>query len=197
MQIAKIISSHSHTKYFARVLDTLEVAIPPRPADYAFGRFVRVESDERSVIGVISNSQLINPEYGNFGPRLSSPPEANRLFSPDYLHDQGVLIEILMLGRLENDYGIHQIPDVVLPVHAPVVLPDEVAISAFHRNKNGELRLGYYSHVMSAGGTMAAALMITIINQLEKQTGDSDQARLNLLRRNLAWQQTLSSLNQR
>src|SRR5687768_9432020 len=100
MQIAKIISSNSHIQYYARVLDTLEVEQPPRPADYAFSRFIVVESEGRKIVGVISDSQLINPEYGNFGPRLSSPQEANRLFSPDYLHEQGVLIELLMLGRL-------------------------------------------------------------------------------------------------
>ena len=108
-----------------------------------------------------------------------------------------LFLEILLVGLLENGYGIHKIPDVVLPVHAPVVLPDDAAISSFHRNESGELRLGYYSHVMSAGGTMAAALMISIINQLENQAGASDQARLNLLRKNLAWQHTLSSLHQR
>jgi hypothetical protein len=194
MQIAKIVSSHSHVEYTARVLDTLEVNDPPRPTDYTFGQFVKVESEDRKIIGVISNSQLINPEYGNFGPRLSSPPEANRLFSPDYLHEQGVLIELLMLGRLEGDYGLHQTPEVVLPVHAPVHLLESAAVSAFHRDQSGRLRLGYYAHVLGTGGAMAGALLLAIIEQLRKQVGSDDQARLELLRRNLSWQQTLGVL---
>src|SRR5437879_48423 len=99
MLIAKIINSNSQIEYAARVLDTFDVDQPPRPDDYAFARFIVVRTHGREVIGVIANSQLINPEYGNYGPRLSAPAEANRLFSPDFLHEQGVLIGLLMLGQ--------------------------------------------------------------------------------------------------
>jgi hypothetical protein len=194
MEIAKIVNSRSHIEYSARVLDTLEVEQPPRPSDYAFGNFVVIENEGRRVVGVISNSQLINPEYSNFGPRLSTPPESNRIFSPDYLHDQGVLIDLLMLGLIENNYGVHNTPDIVLPVHAPVGLLDRAGIDAFHRDESGKLRLGYYSLLVSRGGAMAGALMISIIDRLQAEAGPADRARLALIRRNLAWQQTLGTL---
>ena len=48
------------------------------------------------MIGVIYNSQLINPEYGSYRPRLSTPAKLNTVFSPDYLNEQGILISILL-----------------------------------------------------------------------------------------------------
>jgi hypothetical protein len=191
MQIAKIVNSRSHIEYSARVLDTLEVERPPRPSDYAFGNFVVVESEGQKIVGVIANSQLINPEYGNFGPRLSTPPESNRIFSPDYLHDQGVLVGLLMLGSLGDGYGIHGTPDLVLPVHAPVSLLDRTGTGVFHRDESGKLRLGYYSLVVGRGGAMAGELMLLIIERLQEGAEPADRARLALLRRNLAWQQTI------
>ena len=64
------------------------------------------------MIGVIYNSQLINPEYGNYGPRLSTPSRLNTVFSPDYLNEQGVLISILLLGWGIGNESRQEIPRV-------------------------------------------------------------------------------------
>jgi hypothetical protein len=201
MIIAKIVNSYSHIEYAARVLDALDVKQPPRPRDYGFAGFISVECEGRKIVGVISNTQLINPDYGNFGPRLSSAAEANRLFSPDYLHDQGVLIGLLMLGWLESDgqrsYGQHQTPELALPVHTSVALLDAADARDFHRDKEGRLRLGYYTQIMRAGGAMAAALLLAIIDRLQLECEPVDRARLALLRNNLNWHQTLGALGQK
>ncbi|MEW6736522.1 MAG: hypothetical protein AB1489_34850 [Acidobacteriota bacterium] len=196
MQIAKIVSSRSQIIYAARVLDTLEVEQPPSPADYAFARFVAVENAGRKIVGVIADTQLINPNYGNFGPRLSSPAETNLLFSPDYLHDQGVLINLFMLGWLEQGYGVHRTPELVLPVHSSVVLMPAGEVESFHRDKAGRLRLGYYTQVLAVGGVLAAALLLAILDQVEKQATLPERTRLTLLRENLAWHQTLVAFGQ-
>lgn len=41
--------------------------------DYSFGSFVSIQLDqlEQRLIGVIYNTLLMNPDFGNLGPRLS------------------------------------------------------------------------------------------------------------------------------
>ena len=71
---------------------------PPSDDDYGFAQFVNLPlSKTEEIVGVIYNSLLVNPEYANFGPRLSPKPELGN-FSPDYLNEQGFLIGILLLG---------------------------------------------------------------------------------------------------
>src|SRR5215475_12969145 len=116
MRIAKIIKSNSHIDYAARILDSLETNEPPKASDYYFGQFVKISGSNGEIIGIIYNSQLINPEYGNYGPRLSTPPDLNSVFSPDYLNEQGVLISILLLGWKSGDESRQDTPRVVLPI---------------------------------------------------------------------------------
>ena len=40
--IGKIVKSFSHINYVCQIYGPLEVEVPPYPADYAFGHFVRV-----------------------------------------------------------------------------------------------------------------------------------------------------------
>lgn len=202
MQIAKIINSHSHIEYLARVLDTLDVRVPPQPSDYAFGRFVQMECEQQQIIGIIADSQLFNPEYGHLGPRLTPTPEDNRLFSPDYLHEQGVLISILLLGWLARNeadeyYGMHRVPAYVLSVQTPVVLLDEKTELAFHRGINGRLQMGYYNTIMAMGNGRSVSLIQVIIERLMAKVAPGEQAQLTLLQRNLSWQQTLGGMRRR
>src|SRR5262245_41162068 len=153
MRIAKIIKSNSHVDYAARVLDSLEISPAPSTADYHFGQFVKIPAKDKDgnirgeAVGVIYNSQLINPEYGNYGPRLSTPPEINAVFSPDYLNEQGVLIGILLLGwRSAN--GRHQgVPREVLPINSDVETMIDDEVRAFHHDERDGLQFHYYSHI--------------------------------------------------
>src|SRR3712207_6725409 len=103
MKIAKIVKSNSHVDYVGRVVDSLDVAEPPTHDDYCFAQFVSLPVDEREeIVGVIYNSVLVNPDYANYGPRLSPKPDLGH-FSPDYLNEQGLLIGILLLGARSAD----------------------------------------------------------------------------------------------
>lgn len=191
MFIAKIITSNSHVDYAARVLDSLEVRDTPEISDYQFGSFVKIQLKDKSVIGVIYNSKLMNPEYGNFGPRLSTPPELNAVFSPDYLNEQGILIGILLLGSKNAD-GTHQgIPLEVLPINSEVVTMDKDEVHAFHHDSSGKLLLNYYSHITTHAGSFAFQLLTEIIHQLDQLTSADQRAQLGVLRKTLAWQQTI------
>src|SRR5215831_7399305 len=118
MIIGKIVKSNSHVDYAGLVYNELETAETPKSDDYMFGQFVRVPHNGVETVGVIYNSLLINPEFGNYGPRLSTPPENNAIFSPDYINEQGVLIGILLIGWRKDSQNQQRIPRAVLPAGA-------------------------------------------------------------------------------
>ena len=194
MRIAKIIKSNSHVDYAARILDSLETSEPPTTADYHFGQFVKIATSGGEVIGVIYNSQLINPEYGNYGPRLSTPPDLNTVFSPDYLNEQGVLIGILLVGW-RNDEGYSQgVPREVIPINSDVETMDDDDVHAFHHNRTGAMQVHYYSHITTHAGSFAFQLLTVIVDQLERLTTERERAKLDVLRRTLTWQQTVGRM---
>lgn len=196
MRIAKIIKSNSHVDYSARVLDALETPEPPAPADYCFGQFVKVAAGRGAAVGVIYNSMLINPEYGNYGPRLSTPSELNAVFSPDYLNEQGVMIGVLLVGSRSAE-GEHRqgVPREVLPINASVELMGGEEVRDFHHAADGALEFHYFAHVTTHAGLFAYPLLSSIVDQLEKLTPEREQARLAVLKRTLAWQQTVGKIN--
>lgn len=189
MIIARIVKSNSHLDYIGRVLDRLDSATPPAPAHYSFGQFVRVAADSAAMVGVIYNSQLINPEYGRLGPRLSSSAEMNAVFSPDLVNEQGVLIGLLLLGWVDGGAKCHHgVPRTVIPVNSDVVtMSDDEALS-FHTGENGRIALRYYSQVITHARSFAPQLLLVILDQLEALFGGGAEPEITLLRRTLNWQ---------
>jgi hypothetical protein len=115
-KIAKIVKSNSHVDYIGRVIDRLDADEPPGADDYGFAQFVSLPlAEEFEVFGVIYDTQLVNPEYGQFGPRLS-PAADLAILSPDYLNEQGVLVGILLLGWREGAKRSMSVPRRVIPV---------------------------------------------------------------------------------
>jgi hypothetical protein len=196
MNIARIVKSNSHVDYVARVIDSLDVEQPPRAEDYGFGQFVALpQTDETEVIGVIYNSELINPEYGGFGPRLSPKPDASR-FTPDYLNEQGTLLGILLLGFRDRKTGVvHQtMPRRVIPVNQEVERMEDEAVLGFHRTENGEAQLHYYSQIIDHAGVFSVPLLEAIIAQLMLHCSEAEQNRLNVLQQSLVWQRTMGGM---
>ncbi len=121
MSIGKIVKSDSHINYVCQIYGPREVEIELTPADYAFGRFVRVairsgQSDDPNAaldhalglssepvtyaVGVIYDTILLNPAFGALGPRLSNETQVE-LFSPDYISEKAVLVYVMVLGMME------------------------------------------------------------------------------------------------
>src|SRR5579884_988623 len=102
VKIGKIVNASSHINYVCQIYGPLEIETPPDVAQHAFGRFVRVavpsrpsglsQSGEQAVleyptcytVGVIYDTQLLNPAFGSLGPRLSNEVQVE-VFSPDYV----------------------------------------------------------------------------------------------------------------
>jgi len=194
MLIAKIIKSNSHVDYLARILDSFETNEAPKTEDYGFAQFVKVAVGNGEVIGVVYNSQLINPEFGNYGPRLSTPPELNSVFSPDYLNEQGVMIGVLLLGWREAHKSFHGVPRAVLPINAQVETMTANEVREFHQDKTGTVQLGYYAHVTTHAGDFAFQLLTAIADQLDGLLEAGNRARLTVLRRTISWQQTVGGI---
>lgn len=186
--LGKIVRSNSHIDYVCQVYRSGEVATPPTPADYAFGTFVRVacEGPPASwLIGVVYNTLLMNPEFGQLGPRLSPTPDLE-VFSPDYLSEKATLAGILMLGALEAGGQVRQgVPALTAQVDAQVVQMSEQQIRAFHQGNRG-VRLGYMPLLAAQSGSLIPHLLLNILDQVENVLQEYD-ALLAVLRSNMAW----------
>lgn len=192
MKIATIVSSISHTIYQARIVDEMDANETPKPNAYAFGSAVSIDVADGETIGLICDSKLINPEYANFGPRLSSRPELGS-FSPDFISEQGVLVSIMPIGTIDNNgKASHSLPKQVLPAGASVNEVSNEKLIAFHQGENG-IELHYYSHVMANAGTLAVPLLEAVIERLSENADQGDKDRLSLLMQNLKWQKTMTA----
>jgi hypothetical protein len=203
-RIAKIVKSNSHVDYVGRVIDRLDADAPPGADDYGFAQFVSVPVEEgEEAVGVVYDTQLLNPEYGNFGPRLSSREEL-KVLSPDYLNEQGVLLGILLVGWRVRSGGEgggrawssrHGVPRRVVPVGQDVYRLADEEVYGFHASgPGGAVQLHYYSQVVAHAGEFAVPLIETIIEQLEPSCAPGERQRLCVLKKSLIWQRTLGGV---
>ncbi len=190
MRIGKIVKSNTHVDYVCQVYGPGEIAgPPPSPEDYALGTFVGIGlSAEASdyLVGLIYSTILMNPEFGNLGPRLS-PPADLEIFSPDYLREQATLVGIVALGQVTPGGTYQGVPRLAACVDAEVTTMSADEVRAFHLPQSGEgLSLAYAPLLLAQGDPLIPHLLLNVINRL----GDlfPDQARqLAVLRGNLAW----------
>jgi hypothetical protein len=195
-RIAKIVKSNSHVDYVARVIDRLDAERPPEATDYGFAQFVTAPlgPEDEEVVGVVYTTMLANPEYGSYGPRLSSHAEL-QVLSPDYLNEQGVLLGILLLGWRERGGGgewsaRHGVPRRVVPVGQEVYRMADEEVYGFHAEA-GALRLHYFSQVLAHAGPFAAPLVEAVLAQLEPACTPQERQRLCVLKKSLVWQRTV------
>jgi hypothetical protein len=221
--IGKIVKSSSHINYVCQIYGPLEIEAPPDVVDYAFGHFVRVAvplrrsgisrngqekeqySDEASIyhiVGVIYDTQLLNPSFGSLGPRLSSETQVE-LFSPDYLSEQAVLVHLVVLGMMEQ-HGhsssllkfsiVHGIPSFPLELNSSVETMTDEDVHRFHlfhdrvdvQNQYEYLHMGYLPHMIAQRNSLIPLVILRIIDQLE-QLFPQHLSLLSILKRNFAW----------
>lgn len=190
-KVARIVHSNSHVDYVGRVLDRFEVNKPPSLADYGFGQFVVIPVGEQEIVGVIYNSLLLNPEYGNYGPRLSPLPDL-AVFSPDFLAEQGVLVGILTLGWQTDGRAEHGIPSYTIPVGAEVYRMEDDEWRRFHCDERGRIHLHYFVHATTHAREFALPLIERILRRLEPLCSEEERKRLCVLKKSLSWQQFFS-----
>ncbi len=190
MRIGKIVKSNTHVDYVCQVFSVGEIVEPlPSPEDYAFGTFVRVglsADAARYLVGLIYSTILMNPEFGNLGPRLS-PSADLEVFSPDYLREQATLVGVVAVGQVTSG-GTHQgVPHLAATVGAEVTTMTADEVREFHTPASGDgLALAYAPLLLAQGDPLIPHLLLNVINRLDDLF--PDQARqLAVLRGNLAW----------
>lgn len=194
VKIAKIVASNSHVDYVGRVIDPLDATDAPQTSDYGFAQFVRVDAEDESIVGVIFNTQLATPDYAQFGPRLSPAPDL-KILSPDFLNEQGVLVQLLLLGWHDADARAHHtVPRRIIPAGADVYAMSEAETQKFHTNTDGNLQLHYFSQVIAHAGAFAVPLIEAIVAQLENLCSPIEKQRLCVLKKSLVWQRTMGGV---
>jgi hypothetical protein len=170
MFIGKIVKSDSHINYVCQIYGPREVEVEPSPADYAFGRFVRVavrssladdpdttldfalgisQEPVMYAVGVIYDTILLNPAFGSLGPRLSNETQVE-LFSPDYISEKAVLIYVMILGMLELRTPASDSPTVLSTMHGVPLLSLELG-SEIETMTDEEVRAFHFFSDTSAG----------------------------------------------
>lgn len=194
MQLGKVVKSNSHCDYVVQLADEMEVLEPPKPEDYGFGCFVKLETEARHwAVGLVYNSQLANPMFMNSGPRLLNEPDP--LFTPDLIRETRTLLWTVLIGTLEKVddliYGQQGIPRLVVPVNTPVCTMSQAEIYAFHRNREQQPQFCYYSHLLKSGGSFAGQLIEQILQEVGPMFTGIDRRALEILGKELAWKHTV------
>jgi len=232
MFIGKIVKSDSHINYVCQIYGPREVEVEPGPADYSFGRFVRVairsaQTDDPNAtldfalglsqepityaVGVIYDTILVNPAFGNLGPRLSNETQVE-LFSPDYISEKAVLIYIMVLGMVELRQtsegktqvfsAMHGVPSLSLELGSEIETMNDEEVRKFHffqdatgtsSNATGSsnsqqpyLHMGYLPHIIAQRNSLLPMVTLHIIDQLERLF-PQNLALLSIVKRNFAW----------
>lgn len=190
--IGKIAKSNTHVDYVCQIFNPGESGETPEPADYGFGTFVAVElmdaqgQGQGQLIGVIYNTLLMNPEFGNLGPRLSPRPELE-IFAPDYLQETATLVGIITLGWVGASGGVRQgVPGLAASVGASVRRLDGEELRRFHGNGGKGVRLGYVSLLMGQNNPLVPHLLLDIIDRLTELFPEQ-AGQLAVMRNNVAW----------
>ena len=188
MVIGTIVKSNSHISYLCRVYGKLETNVLPHPADYAFGTFLSLRPEEESdvrLVGVVRDTLLLNPDYGNLGPRLSSREDL-AVFSPDYLNERGVLVDVLVLGWVELGQAHHAVPALAAQVGATVERMPLEDVHEFHRDRRGRFLVGYLPQLLLRNDPMIPSLLLVILERLEPAFPEQQRV-IGVLKNNLAW----------
>ena len=195
MILGKIAKANSHTDYVCQIYGPGEVASPPSPTDYAFGTFVRfpLGVEYGHLVGVIYDTVLLNPEFGNLGPRLS-PASDLAVFSPDYLAEKVTLVGITAVGMLAPDGTPTQgVPSLAAQIDALVERMDDDAVRTYHQTPAGGVQVGYAPLLLALGSPLARQLLLHVVEQLS-HLFPTRVATLAVLRNELAWQAAIGPL---
>ncbi|KGF73730.1 hypothetical protein DO97_13040 [Neosynechococcus sphagnicola sy1] len=199
MQLGKVVKSNSHCDYVVQLDDVLAVASPPQPDDYGFGCFVKLSIPHKPwVVGLIYDSQLLNPQFASPGPRLSAEPDL--LFTPDLVGETRTLLWTLLIGTLETVqgrcYGVQGIPQSVVPVNTLVYRMSPQEVYQFHLNPQQRPQFCYYGHLLRCGGSFAAELTQRVLQDLVGSDlfSSVDQRALAVLCKELTWRNTMAAM---
>ena len=190
-RIGHIVNSNSHIDYVCQLASPFEREQRPAPDAYAFGAFVAIDLPQQSaadppcLIGVIYNTLLVNPNFTNLGPRLTSQSE-QAVFSPDLIDETAMLVGVLALGWQDAAGPQQGTPRLAAEVSADVRTLTDEEVRQFHRDAGGRLTLRYAATLLALNNPLVPALLLEIIDRLGSLFPE-EQAILQVMRDNVAW----------
>ena len=197
VRIGSIVSSNSHLDYVVEVYKDRDCDRPPELHEREFGQpvFIKktINGAENAVMGVIYDTQLVDPDQGRTGPRLAQDDQAQ--FTPGYIEERTTLAGVALLGTaaITEDRTItdpsQQMPRWTLEVEDTVFhCPDELTAS-FH-TVDGELQLAYIDRLVDIAGDLGDEVVVALINRLRSTLpeDDSKQRVLDVVEQNIQWQ---------
>lgn len=197
VRIGSIVSSNSHLDYVVEVFKERDCDRPPELHEREFGQpvFIKktINGTEHAVMGVIYDTQLVDPDQGRTGPRLAQDDQAQ--FTPGYIEERTTLAGVALLGTatITGDRTIsdpsHQMPRWTLEVEDTVFhSPDELT-AKFH-TIDGQLQLAYIDRLVDIAGDLGSEVIVALINRLRSTLPDDDsnQRVLDVVEQNIQWQ---------
>lgn len=201
--IGTIAQSRSHMDYTVEVFPDRARDQPPAPEDYQFGQPVYVITEANGerylVVGVIYDTELVDPDQGRTGPRLA--PEEQATFTPGYVEEKRTLAGTALLGyarcRATEEASppriadvSHDMPPWPLELDAVVRKLPATGIRAFHEaDTRSGLRVGYYQRVLDVAASFGPEVVLALVEQIRNAT-PSEHAVLDVIERNVRWQAT-------
>jgi len=191
------VSSNSHLDYVAEVYKERDCDRPPELHEREFGQpvFIKktVDGTEHAIIGVIYDTQLVDPDQGRTGPRLAQDDQAQ--FTPGYIEERTTLVGIALLGTavVTDDRAItdpsHQMPRWTMEVDDTVYHCPDQFTETFHRI-DGQIQLAYMDRLVDIAGDLGAEVVVTLIDRLRGMLpeDDSNQRVLDVVEQNVQWQ---------
>ena len=160
------------------------------------------EEFSRYTVGVIYDTQLLNPAFGSLGPRLSNETQVE-LFSPDYISEKAVIIYVMVLGMIEQRLTLESEREILSVMHGVPLLSLELGsvvetmtddeVCVFHyfsdpepTTKGQYLHMGYLPHIIAQRSSLLPMVTLRIIDQLERLF-PQNLALLSIVKRNFAW----------
>ncbi|MFW6436551.1 MAG: hypothetical protein ACOCYZ_02845 [Halococcoides sp.] len=193
-RIGRIVSSNSHLDYVVEVFGERDCERPPEPHEREFGQpvFVAREIDgaTRAIVGVIYDTQLVDPDQGRTGPRLAGDDQAQ--FTPGYLEERTTLAGVAMLGWAHLDEGSivdpsHEMPRWTLSVDDTVRRCPDPMVRAFHL-VDGEPRMAYVDRLLEVAGDLGAEVVQALIDRLRDLDLDAETRRvLDVVEETVTW----------
>jgi hypothetical protein len=172
---------------------------PPEKQDFEFGQPVysttTVRGDEHAVVGVVYDSQLVDPDQGREGPRLSNPDQ--EMFVPGYVDEKRTLLGVAFLGFARllphpdgEGYDLvdveQEMPRWTLDIDDSVAkLPTE-GFRQFHFPE-GSLRVQYYDRLISTADRFGAEVTLSLLDRLRNETS-ADENMLDVIEQKVRWE---------
>ena len=197
VRIGSIVSSNSHLDYVVEVFKERDCDRPPKLHEREVGQpvFIKktIDGTEHVVMGVIYDTQLVDPDQGRTGPRLAQDDQAQ--FTPGYIEERTTLAGVALLGTavITDDRTIaeptHQMPRWTLEVEDTVFhCPDEFTVE-FH-TIDDQLQLAYIDRLVDIAGDLGAEVIVALIDRLRRTLPDDNpnQRVLDVVEQNIQWQ---------